>query len=162
MIYRGTLDGPEDKFVELKGGSWNNDYYNLDIRVIAGHKELYRRSTRVANGIVRGERRIDVRPDKRIGMNGEAVFPMIMYHVFPEDFQVMADMGFHFVTPRAPDSPFLDFGRKLESEFENMEIALDAAAEAGIQLIMPARLSKMDAVFRFGDHPALGAGSGEF
>ncbi|MFT5468460.1 MAG: hypothetical protein ACI8UO_003569 [Verrucomicrobiales bacterium] len=157
VIYRGTLDGPEDKFVELKGGSWNNDYYNLDIRVIAGHKELYRRSTRIANGIVRGERRIDVRPDKRIGMNGEAVFPMIMYHVFPEDFQAIADMGFHFVTPRAPDSPFLDFGRKLEVEFDNMKIALDAAEEAGIQLIMPARLSKLDAVFRFGDHPALGA-----
>ncbi|MEO2017147.1 MAG: LysR family transcriptional regulator [Fuerstiella sp.] len=44
VIHRGTLEGPEDKLVELKGVGWNNDYYNLDIRVIAGHKEIYRRS----------------------------------------------------------------------------------------------------------------------
>jgi hypothetical protein len=156
VIHRGTLEGPEDKLVELKGVGWNNDYYNLDIRVAAGHKELYRRSTRVVNGIVRGERRIEVRPDKRIAMNGKAVFPLIMYHVFPEDFQTMADMGFHFVTPRAPDSPFLAFGRKLPVEFENMKLSLDAAQKAGIQLIMSARISKLESVFRFSDHPALG------
>lgn len=157
VIHRGILEGPEDKLVELKGVGWNNDYYNLDIRVTAGHKELYRRSTRVVNGIVRGERTIEVRPDKRIAMNGEAVFPLIMYHVFPEDFQTMADMGFHFVTPRALDSPFLDFGRKIPAEFDNMKVSLDAAQEAGIRLILPARISKLESVFRFADHPAIAA-----
>ncbi len=157
VIHRGTLVGPEDKLVELKGVGWNNDYYNLYIRVTAGHKEIYRRSTRVANGIVRGKQRIAVRSDKRIAMNGKTIFPLFMYHVFPEDFQALADMGFHFVTPRAPDSPFLDFGRNLPVEFDNMKVSLDAAQKAGIQLIMSARISKLGSVFRFADHPALGA-----
>jgi hypothetical protein len=157
VIHRGTLEGPADKLVELKGVGWHNDYYNLDIRVIAGHKEIYRRSTRVANGIVRGKQRIAIRPDKRIERNGNAVFPFFIYHVFPEDFDKIADMGFHFVMPRAPDSPFLDFGRNLPVEFDNMKVSLDAAQKAGIQLMMSARVSKLGSVFRFADHPALGA-----
>lgn len=159
VIHRGILTGPEDKLVELKGVGWHNDYYNLLIQVTAGQKEIYRRSARVVNGIVRGERRIDIRPDKRVAINGKPVFPLIMYHVFDEDFQLMADMGFHYVTPRAPDSPFLDFGRKMQAEYIRMQASLDAAETAGVQLLIPARISKLDYTFRFANHPATGGGA---
>ncbi len=157
VAYRGTLTGPEDKFVELERKGWNNDYFNIHVRVSAGHKEVYSRMTRVTNGSVAADKRIIIRPDRRISVNGKTIFPFVMYHAYPEDFQQIADMGFHYITPRAPGSPFLDFGRKSAAEHAHMKSALDAAQKAGIQLIIPARISVLGPVFLFKDHPALGA-----
>jgi len=111
---------------------------------------------RVANARVTADKRILVRPDKRISVNGKTLFPLVMYHVQVEDFPQVAGLGFHYITPRAPRSPFLDFGRKTSEEFANMQTALDAAKQAGVQLILPARISNLDPVFRFKDHPAVG------
>lgn len=159
VIYRGVLTGPADKLVELEPQGWNNDYYNLHVRVTAGNQELYSRMVRVANARAAPKSRIAIRPDKRISVNGKTIFPLVLYHVQLEDFQYVADLGFHFITPRAPDSPFLDFGRRSETEFRNIQAALDAAEKADVQLILPARISYLDPVFRFQDHPALGAWS---
>ena len=83
---------------------------------------------------VRGKQPIEIRLDKRIAMNGKAVFPLIMYHVFPEDFQTMADMGFHFLTPRAPDSPFLNFGRNYAGARDDYEPGAGSAVCRGGRL----------------------------
>lgn len=159
VIHRGVLEGPADKLVELKAKGWNNDYYNLHVRVTAKNQEIYSRLVRVAHARTRPESRIAIGPDKRISDQGKSRFPLIMYHVQAEDFQLVADLGFNYITPRAPHSPFLDFGRRSETEFRNIQAALDAAQQAGVQLIIPARISYLDPVFRFQDHPALGAWS---
>lgn len=77
--------------------------YPLSIKATSKGKEVYSREVNVyAGDDTRNPVRIDGK--NRLVINGKPVFPLFVYHTFPEDVPLLAKIGFTLFTPRYPNS----------------------------------------------------------
>ncbi|MCC7333902.1 MAG: hypothetical protein IT422_02330 [Pirellulaceae bacterium] len=76
--------------------------YPLSIKATSNGKEVY---SRVVNVYAGDDTRDPVRIDEknRLVINGKPVFPLYVYHTFPEDVPLLAKLGFTLFSARYPN-----------------------------------------------------------
>ncbi len=156
VIERLTLDDKADRVVRFTPPGWNNDYYTITVRVNHQQRELYARTTHVTHGKTARNSRYHIDADKTFSINGKKVFPLMLYHVFAEDFKEVADLGFNIVGPRAPvPSAFMGIGIRGQANMDALDKVLPVAQQANVMLTISNRIGGSELTTRFANHPAL-------
>jgi|GEM_PF-1262355 len=156
VIERITLEDDSDRLVRMTPPGWNNAYYTITVRVNHGAQEIYQRTTHVTNGKTARDSRFHIDQDNVLSIGGKKIFPLMMYHVFAEDFKEVADMGFNILSVRAPmPSAFMGIGISGQRNMESLQQVLDAASQANTLLTISNRIGGSELTTRFARHPAL-------
>lgn len=75
--------------------TWKDSLHTVSVNANAGGRAVFAKSFRVAN--VKPTGATLLHPDHTISKDGKKFFPLLMYHVMPEDFAQVADLGFNIV-----------------------------------------------------------------
>lgn len=119
--------------VELDLPTWRNVTHTLMVRAAAGGRQVLARDLRVSAAKPAGN--VTIAPDRSLVRDGKPLFPLVVYHVPPDDMPAAAGVGFNVVindfllNRAAPGDP-----AKYEALLAE---SLDAAAKNGL-LLLPA------------------------
>jgi hypothetical protein len=128
--------------------------YGLTVNAFSNNHEVYSKYVNVMNADSTKETvRID--EQNRLVMNNKAVFPLLMYHAFAEDFPALSKMGFNIIKPRAPQSPFFDLTAKSDAQIASIREYLEIAKANNTTLAISGRSENLRGVVALGDEPGL-------
>lgn len=119
--------------LELEMPTWRNVTHTLMVRASAGGRQVLSRDLRVSAAKPAGN--VTITRDHLLQRDGKPLFPLICYHAVPEDFPLLAEIGFNVLinefvlNQRAPAT-----GDKYQ---QLLKESLDAAAKSNL-LLLPA------------------------
>jgi hypothetical protein len=151
-LRRLTLDRHARVDLELAMPTWRNVTHTLMVRASAGGREVLSRDLRISAAQPAGN--VTIAADRQILRDGKPIFPLVCYHGLPEDFPMLAEIGFNILIN--------DFSLRREALGNNdkyeqlLKESLDAAAKRNL-LMLPAANStfnKLRSIRAAGDHPA--------
>lgn len=95
-VQRVTLATPEKKDLLLDCPTWKNSLHTIIVSATSAGRMVFSRTARVANPKPSGV--VAINPDRSVSVNGKKAFPLMVYHALPEDFPLLADIGFNILT----------------------------------------------------------------
>ncbi|MCX7049631.1 MAG: hypothetical protein NTX50_29615 [Candidatus Sumerlaeota bacterium] len=88
-----ALDSHAKKDVMLDLPTWKNSLHTIMVNATADGRAVFSKSFRIAN--VKPEGAIKIGEDRALSKDGKKFFPLMAYHSMPEDFPLLAGMGFN-------------------------------------------------------------------
>lgn len=157
---RITLDSNERATVQIDMPAWKNAIYTVTIKAYSRNQTIFSRAIRVAN--TGPGKQIRVNSDKSLSVGGKKIFPLFIYHAFPEDYGLLADIGFNIIMPRGLGLKLMGTGGSTPQAMADLKKCLDEAAKQKVYLIVEANtvFGNLSRVPLFKDHPGLLAWSG--
>ena len=151
---RVPLDSYGRRQILVDAPKWHGALYTLTIKAYAQGEMVYSRSVRVANPRPRGVQRVGA--DHSLSVSGQAFFPLVIYHVFPEDYAAVADIGFNIIMPRGPSLQFMGTGAGAAG-IADIKSCLEEAKSQKVYLLVEANtvFGHITRVQLFKGHPAL-------
>ncbi len=104
-----TLDSHVRKDLLLDLPSWKNSLHTLTVNATAAGRSVFSKNFRIAN--VKPAGPISIGPDRVLAREGKKLFPLMVYHAMPDDFPLMAELGFNVlfndfnINQHAPNDP---------------------------------------------------------
>ena len=90
-----TLDSHAKKDVMINLPTWKNAQHTVMVSAQAKGKAVFARTFRIASVKPAGPVKIEL--DRSLSKDGKKFFPLMVYHAMPEDFPLLAKMGFHVI-----------------------------------------------------------------
>jgi len=145
----------ERKQILLDTPTWKNALHTLTINAYTQNRRIFARSVRVANS--RPERSVNIGKDGILSVNSRPLFPLLIYHVFPEDFATVAAMGFNVIIPRSPGLKFMSLTGGDAAANADVRTCLEQAEQAKVFLMVGGNtvFNNLGAIPVFKGHPAL-------
>ncbi|WP_395740536.1 hypothetical protein [Prosthecobacter sp.] len=148
-----TLDTHARQDLEFEAPTWMNSLHTCTVLAASGGRQFFARTLRLGN--VKPAGRTMIHEDHTLSHGGRKFFPLLIYHAMPEDFPLMAELGFNVVLNdfnlnRAHAGDREGYARKLSE-------CLDAAAKSKLFMIASANeaFGKLFTIPVAKDHPAL-------
>jgi hypothetical protein len=154
VIKRLSLDSHERRKIFIEGAEapgWNGALYTLTVKAYAAHRQVFSQAVRVVK--VKPDGRVIINKDHSISVDGKRIFPIHIYNVFPEDYALLAEMGFNVIMPRGQNLTWMN----IAGDDQGIADARSCLAEARKQkvfLMMMARADVLKSVFALKDSPA--------
>lgn len=154
-LQRFTLDSHARHEDVFDAPTWLNSLHTYTVSATSAGRQFFTRTLRLAN--VKPAGRTMILPDHTLARDGKKFFPLMIYHAMPEDFPLIAELGFNVVHndfclnrahPRGLD----------RAAYERALIeSLDAAAKHKLFLIpgASAAYGNLSSIAVTKDHPAL-------
>ena len=154
LAARVSLDSYDRRQILVDAPKWHGALHTLTIKAYAGNQMVYSRSVRIANPRPQGAQRVGA--DHSVSVSGRAFFPLVIYHVFPEDYAAVADIGFNIIMPRGLSLKFMGLGGG-PTPMEDARACLDEADKRKVLLMVEGNtvFGGLNAVQLLKDHPAL-------
>jgi len=155
-----SLDSAERKDVLIDAPSWKGALHTLTVKAYSRNQLVFSRAVRVSN--TDPGKRIRVNKDKTLTVDGKKIFPILIYHAFPEDYGLLADMGFNIIIPRGLGLKLMGTGGRDGKTMSDLKTCLDEAFKRNVYLIVEGNtvFGNLNRIPQFTDHPALLAWSG--
>jgi len=155
LLKRESLDSFERRQVFLDTPTWKNALHTLIINAYAQNRRIFTRSVRVANP--HPEKSVTIGKDGILSVNSRSLFPLLIYHVFPEDFATVAAMGFNVIIPRSPSLKYMSLAGGDAAANADVRTCLDQAVQAKVFLMVGGNtvFNNLGAIPVFKGHPAL-------
>ncbi len=148
-----TLDTYARQDIVFDAPTWMNSLHTYTVLATSGGRQFFSRTLRLGN--VKPAGRTMIHADHTLSHDGKKFFPLMIYHAMPEDFPLMAELGFNVVLNdfnlnRAHTGDREGYARKLTE-------CLDAAAKSKLFMIASANAAfgKLFTIPVAKDHPAL-------
>lgn len=160
VVKRVALDSYERKIIDIEAPKWKGALHTLSVKSYAGNEMIFSKTVRISNVTPSGK--VGINPDKSISVNRRKLFPLMIYHAFPEDYEELAGMGFNIIAPRGPSLGFMGIGGTNEKTMADIKTCLDEALKQKVYLMIEGNtvFGNLNRVPLFKDHPALLAWSG--
>ncbi|MCX7007978.1 MAG: hypothetical protein NTY53_12155 [Kiritimatiellaeota bacterium] len=88
-----TLDAHAKKDVLLDLPAWKNSLHTIMVNATAGGHAVFAKNFRIAS--VKPAGPITISTDRTLAQDGKKFFPLMVYHAMPEDFPLLAELGFN-------------------------------------------------------------------
>jgi len=88
-----TLDSHAKKDVLFELPTWKNSLHTIMVNATAEGRAVFSKNFRIAN--VKPVGPVTIGEDRALVKNGKKFFPLMVYHAMPEDFPVLAELGFN-------------------------------------------------------------------
>lgn len=95
-VQRVTFTAPEKRDVTLDCPTWKGSLHTIVVSATSAGRMVFTRTVRVANPKPSGT--VGINADHSVSVNGKKSFPLMAYHALPEDFPLLAELGFNIVT----------------------------------------------------------------
>ncbi len=92
-LQKFSLDSRTKNDVLLDLPTWKNSLHTITVNATAEGRSIYSKNFRIANVKPAGPIRIEV--DRTLSKDGKKFFPLMVYHAMPEDFPLLAELGFN-------------------------------------------------------------------
>ncbi len=140
--------------------SWKGALSTLSIKAYSDRRMIYSRSVRIANPSP--AKTIWINTDKSLSIDGKKIFPLLIYHAFPEDYRLLAEMGFNIIMPRGLGLKFMGTGGSDAKDITDIKTCLDEAHKSNVYLFLGGNtvFGNLNGISLFKDHPALLAWAG--
>lgn len=148
-----TLDSHARREVVLDAMTWLNSLHTYTVVATSGGRQVFSRTLRAANVKPAGRTTINV--DRTISRDGQKFFPLMIYHAMPEDFSLMAELGFNVVFNDF--NLYRTYGADRAGYVRGLTECLDAAEKNRLFMIATANstFGKLFTIPAAKDHPAL-------
>ncbi len=133
-IQRLRLEDARRKTFTFPLPGWKNAPYTMIVQAFSENRPIFSKEVRMANTEPGKEAPVTLLPDGGLTIHGKRRFPLLLYHVLPEDFETVKGLGFNAVKPRDPK---LRFVLNPDEKWEKMNAWFKAAEKADLML-MPA------------------------
>ncbi len=148
-----SLDSHAKKDVLLDTPTWKNSLHTITVNATSAGRAVFSKNFRIPNVKPAGPTMLH--PDHTISKDGQPFFPLLVYHAMPEDFSLLAELGFNIV--------FNDFNLNRESPNDAaaysalLAQSLDAAHAAKLFLIAATNstFNKLYTIPIAKNHPAM-------
>jgi hypothetical protein len=90
-----TLDSSARRDVIFDAPTWANSLHSYTVQATSKGQQCFSRTLRLAN--VKPAGRTTINEDRTLSRDGKKFFPIMIYHAMPEDFPLMAELGFNVV-----------------------------------------------------------------
>ncbi len=158
-LQKFTLDSHARHEVVFDAPTWMNSLHTYTVSATSAGRQFFSRTLRLAN--VKPAGRTMILPDRTLARDGKKFFPLLIYHPMPEDFPLIAELGFNVVLNdfnlnRAHSGDRIGYARELVE-------CLDAAEKNHLFMIASANAAfgKLFTIAAAKDHPALLAWYGD-
>jgi hypothetical protein len=150
-LQRLTLDSSARRDLVFDAPTWLNSWHTYTVSATAAGRQFFSRTLRLAN--VKPAGRTLIYEDRTLSRDGKKFFPLMTYHALPEDFPLVAELGFNTVynhfnvnRDRPPDGYTAALTESLNAAEKNhlFMVATANAPYGKLFTIAPAK-----------DHPAL-------
>ncbi|MEN9576425.1 MAG: hypothetical protein RL514_4280 [Verrucomicrobiota bacterium] len=148
-----TLDSHAKRDVLLELPTWKNSLHTIIVNATAGGRGVFSKNFRVANVQPAGS--VKIGSDHTLAKDGKKFFPLMVYHAMPEDFPLLAGMGFNVLLN---DFNLRQQGPKDAVAYHTLlKESLDAARKHNLLLLAVANsdYNKLSTIPVAKDHPAL-------
>lgn len=88
-----TLDSHAKKDVLLDLPTWKNSLHTIIVNATADGRAVFSKNFRIAS--VKPAGPVTIGDDRTISKDGKKFFPLMVYHSMPEDFPLLAELGFN-------------------------------------------------------------------
>lgn len=122
--------------IPMSGVGWRGSMSTLIVKVFAGNRQVFTDSRSVVQSKPAGP--IAIRPDKALSIGGRAVFPRLIYHVFPEDLPAVAAMGFNVFMGRDYKFRFMAPFGSADEDIADRRDSLDKGMQSGLFMALTA------------------------
>ncbi|MBI4915346.1 MAG: hypothetical protein HY825_05810 [Acidobacteria bacterium] len=154
LAARVSLDSHDRRQIFVDTPPWKGALHTLAVKAYARNQMIFSRSVRVTTARPGGGRRVN--PDRSLTVSGKPLFPLVIYHVFPEDYAAVAEMGFNVVMPRGLSLKYMGLGGGPDP-IADARACLDEARRQGVSLMVPGNtvFGSLEGVHALRGHPAL-------
>ncbi len=88
-----ALDSHKKKDVLIELPTWKNSLHTIIVKANVEGRSVFSQNFRIAN--VKPDGPITIGDDRTISNNEKKFFPLMVYHSMPEDFPILAELGFN-------------------------------------------------------------------
>ncbi len=154
-LKRFTLDSHARHEVVLDAPTWLNCLHTYTVSATSAGRQCFTRNLRLAN--VKPAGRTMILPDHTLTRDGKKFFPLMIYHALPQDFPLIAELGFNIV--HNDFSLHRDHSRNRDPVGYDRALieSLDAAEKNKLYLIpgVNAAFGNLSSIAAAKDHPAV-------
>ncbi len=158
-VRREILSGPERREVVLEPSGWRNTLHTWSVQVrdargvpVASHRG------RVANARAAADSPVRIGADRTLVVDGKPLFPLVLYHAQPEDFPLVASLGFNVLCNGFNLQSRRGRDRKTRPDMQTLLLESAAAAQTnGLRYMAAANtpFNNLAHIPTLKDHPAL-------
>jgi hypothetical protein len=130
-LRRLRLDSHARRDLIFNTPEWPNSIHSFTVSAAAGGVQVFQRTLRASN--VKPSGRTLVHADHSISRDGRKFFPILAYHAMPEDYALLAELGFNIIHNDFNLSQA--HGHRGEARDKALLECLDAAAKHQLFLI---------------------------
>lgn len=94
-LQRLSLDSHARRDLVFDMPSWTNSIHTFTINAAAGGQQCFSRTLRMSN--VKPAGRTMLHEDHSLSRDGRKFFPLMVYHAMPDDFPLLAELGFNLI-----------------------------------------------------------------
>lgn len=154
LAARISLNSHSRRQILIDAPKWKGALYTLTIKAYSRNRMIFTRSARIANPAPAGDVRINA--DRSLSVSGRRFFPLVIYHVFPEDYAAVTKIGFNIIMPRGLSLKFMGLGGG-PTPMADARACLDEARKQEVYLMVGGNtvFGGLRAVKVLKDHPAL-------
>ena len=151
-LKRLLLDSHARRDLIFDTPEWPNSIHSFTVSAAAGGTQFFQRTLRASN--VKPAGRTLLHADHSISRDGKKFFPLLAYHAMPEDYPMLAELGFNIVHNDFNLSQA--HGHRGEAREKALLACLDAAAKNHIFLIPSANsvFGNLSSIGLAKNHPA--------
>lgn len=155
LVKEFSLQSHDRRDVLVDAPKWKGALHTVTVKAYSRQETVLSRSVRIAGILPKG--RVRIHDDKSISVDGKRIFPLAIYHVFPEDYQAVAASGFNIIIPRGPSLKFMGLGGSDGRTMSDIKTCLDEAQKQHVLLLIEGNtvFGNLNRVPLFKDHPAL-------
>lgn len=148
-----TLDSHERRDLVFEAPTWTNSWHTYTVSATSKGQQCFSRTLRLAN--VKPAGRTLIHEDRTLSRDGKKFFPVMIYHPMPEDFPLMAELGFNVVFNEF--NLYRTYRQDREAYLRGLTECLEAAEKNHLYLIAAANapFGKLHTIAAVKAHPAL-------
>lgn len=94
-LQRVTLDSHTRRDLVFDLPTWTNSIHSFHISAAAGGRQCFSRTLRMSN--VKPAGRTLLHEDHTLSRDGRKFFPLMVYHAMPDDYPLLAELGFNML-----------------------------------------------------------------
>ncbi len=152
-LQRVSLDSHAKKEVLLDLPTWKNSLHTITVNATANGRSVFSKNFRISN--VKPAGAIRIGDDRTLIKDGKKFFPLMVYHAMPEEFPLLAKLGFNVLLNNFNLRQHT--GADTAAYSALLRQSLDAAEKSGLLLWVAAN-SDYNSLFTIPvakEHPAL-------